>query len=555
MKVKTFIKSSMWLVAVGLLTACASEDTQQKDETKQSETKYVATFTGHQPNSNSSAKSRTTATYTLGNPAQVIWEATDRIWVKADDGRFYQSEAANFAASATPADHSRANFRLSQGYYATTTPEVRYVGTSTNADRVTIATTQTQASPNDFSHLGAAGDCGTATAHSGALEAGDYEFTLQHKASYLCFVPRCMNTQLGPNVKLTKIVVTADKPIAGTYDFSDGSLMGKTPTGGSNTITLNVGGANDFSLNTTTENLAMNGAYMVIAPGTYNLTITYTINDPSTGVSMDIVKQLPAWNNKPGEIRDITANLTPAAHIAMPEFYMWDAVNPYWHGYENERPSINQGQPGATKGPHYPQSSSDPQQRWYHTGSGAHTATHSCSIAPNANEMCWYTMLGDPHWQDGTPAAKDGHLVIQPGGVWLKKKAAIIRDNPGIFPGNDAAGRFFSGFPVDDNPNSPTSSDRDWRTETVASFPFTNKKTRALTSNPLPNVSDYFFLPAAGYFRDGWLALRGQQGYYWSSSTYPPAANNGAYIFYLYNGYVGVTNPTREWGLAVRAFE
>ena len=215
----------MWLMAVGLLTACASEDTQQKDGTKQSETKYVATFTGHQPNSNSSAKSRTTATHTLGNPAHVIWEARDRIWVKADDGRFYQSEAANFAASATPADHSRANFHLSQGYYATTTPEVRYVGTSTNADRVTIAATQTQASPNDFSHLGAAGDCGTATAHSGALAAGDYEFTLQHKASYLCFVPRCMNTQLGPNIKLTKIVVTADKPIAGIYDFSATSAI------------------------------------------------------------------------------------------------------------------------------------------------------------------------------------------------------------------------------------------------------------------------------------------------------------------------------------------
>ena len=225
MKIKRLIRTSLLLMVATLFAACASEDTQQKDETKQPETKYVATFTGHQPNSNSSAKSRTTATHTLGNPAQVIWEATDRIWVKADDGNFYQSEAANFAASATPADHSRANFHLSQGYYATTTPEVRYVGTSTNADRVTIAATQTQASPNDFSHLGAAGDCGTATAHSGALEAGDYEFTLDHKASYLGFVPRCMNTQLGPNIKLTKIVVTADKPIAGIYDFSATSAI------------------------------------------------------------------------------------------------------------------------------------------------------------------------------------------------------------------------------------------------------------------------------------------------------------------------------------------
>ena len=158
MKTIRLIRESLLFVAALTLVACASEDTQQKDETKQPETKYVATFTGNQPKADSQAKSRTTATHTIGNPAQVIWEATDRIWVKADDGRFYQSEAANFAASATPADHSRANFHLSQGYYATTTPEVRYVGTSTNADRVTIAATQTQASPNDFSHLGAAGD-------------------------------------------------------------------------------------------------------------------------------------------------------------------------------------------------------------------------------------------------------------------------------------------------------------------------------------------------------------------------------------------------------------
>ena len=548
MKVKTFIKSSMWLMAAGLLTACASEDTQQKDGTKQSETKYVATFTGHQPNSNSSAKSRTTATHTLGNPAQVIWEATDRIWVKADDGRFYQSEAANFAASATPADHSRANFRLSQGYYATTTPEVRYVGTSTNADRVTIATTQTQASPNDFSHLGAAGDCGTATAHSGALEAGDYEFTLQHKASYLCFVPRCMNTQLGPNVKLTKIVVTADKPIAGTYDFSDGSLMGKTPTGGSNTITLNVGGVNDFSLNTTTENLAMNGAYMVLTPGTYNLTITYTMQDVN-GTSLDFTKTETGFICPEGQIKDMKANLTPTNSL---KYYMWDAQQDYWWGCDDYNP-LHQ--------PPY----RDPQ-RWFNTG-GTGTSTspvrYDAQTAlfqtfPNANELWWYVTKGDPHWDatgGGSNVIVDGaHLqAFTTGGLWLRKKSAIVaylKAHEG-YPATLTWEAMKEGYGGPGTAAAPIASPTDYR-----AIMGLLKNTNIKPSRPSDSeITDYFFLPAYGMYSSGMLGGFGSYGAYWSSSSNPEFGGGQAYyLSFLYNE-VAVTINTRGYGFPGRAFE
>ena len=553
----------MWLMAAGLLTACASEDTQQKDGTKQSETKYVATFTGHQPNSNNSAKSRTTATHTLGNPAQVIWEARDRIWVKADDGRFYQSEAANFAASATPADHSRANFRLSQGYYATTTPEVRYVGTSTNADRVTIAATQAQASPNDFSHLGEAGDCGTATAHSGALAAGDYEFTLQHKASYLCFVPRCMNTALGPNIKLTEIVVTADKPIAGLYDFSDGSIMGKTPiSNSSNVIDLNLdfGYAHPFSLNTTTENTSMNGAYMVIAPGTYNLTITYSIEDVD-GHRGNIIKTLNGFTCPEGQIRDIKANLTPPT-MTLPLYYMWDAVNPYWYGYESFAPTTD-----GAQGQHWPDKTGNPGElngRWYHEGGGPVTANHSCAICPNVNEICWYIMLGDPHWQQGEEyvTARNGHLVNMPNnGMWLKKKSAIIRDNSGtgqaFSAANGGATRFSSGFPFDDNPASPATSDRDWRTETIIYRNYIQRSFWTNTiksSSELPNPSDYFFLPASGYYYLGKFDRFGDIGYYWSSNS-QPQHDTKVFVFSFWSGVVGLNITDRTYGFSARSFE
>ena len=521
---------SLLLAAALILAACASEDTQQKDETKQSETKYVATFTGHQPNSNRSAKSRTTATHTLGNPAQVIWEATDRIWVKADDGRFYQSEAADFAASATPADHSRANFHLSQGYYATTTPEVRYVGTSTNVDRVTIAATQTQASPNDFSHLGAAGDCGTATAHSGALEAGDYEFTLQHKASYLCFVPRCMNTQLGPNIKLTKIVVTADKPIAGTYDFSDGSLMGKTPTSGSNTITLNVGDANDFSLNTTTGNLSMNGAYMVVAPGTYNLTITYTMLDVN-GLSLDFTKNETAFTCPEGQIRDLTANLTPIEE----KYYMWDAKFDYWY---------NHLKPDGTFDEDYPQDNNDP--RWYRENPNPAIAqpldaTQSAKDCPNANEMMWYAFNGDAHWVDAESRiiASNGHLkAVTIGGIWLKKKAKIIADE-GI-----TEAQMKNGWPKVNPHNYCTSN------KPISSF--------IPSMSPVPNKTDYFFLPALGYYDyDNGDQPQLNEGNYWTSSAdpSPSSGQNKAYHLVFEKNSISVGIDYRYNGMAARPFE
>ena len=551
----------MWLVAAGLLTACASEDTQQKqDERKQPETKFMATFTGaHLVKRNSQAKSRTTATHTRGSEAKVFWTATDKIWVKADDGRFYQSEAADFAASATPADHSRANFHLSAGFYATPTAEVRYTGASTDVDHVTIAATQTQASPNDFSHLGAAGDCGTATAHSGALAAGDYEFTLDHKASYLCFVPRCMHTGLGPNVKLTKIVVTADKPIAGTYDFSDGTLKDKTPTGGSNTITLNLGSANDFSLNTTTDNLAMNAAYMVLAPGTYNLTIAYTLKDVN-GVSGDLIKTETGFACPEGQIRDITANLTPppAPPFNAPKYYMWDAQEDYWHGYESEQPTANE-----EKGEHYPKNNTDP--RWYserktpfHVPNDAQTALFK--KLPNANEIVWYIKKGNPHWEEGI-YVKDNHLLSM-GGLWLKKKSVIVADliahegYPatltwekmkevyGPVPGTAAdpiGGGFVDkmDYRKDDNPVRQSSA--------VAETP--------ILGRPLATeIGNYFYLPALGWTWRGELRNYGNYAQYQTSSG-EPGTTGESYLLTFQRISVYARYVTRETGALVQEFE
>ena len=100
-----------------------------------------------------------------------------------------------------------------------------YTGANTtNGLDVNIATQQTQEKPNDTKHFGTSGDCGAAIAHKVGQQ---FEFELDHKASYLCFLPRITNATLASNVFLTKIVVTSNKNnIAGEYGFDDNGLTG-----------------------------------------------------------------------------------------------------------------------------------------------------------------------------------------------------------------------------------------------------------------------------------------------------------------------------------------
>lgn len=539
------------LVAIALLTACASEDTQQKNDTKQGGEHIAATFTGHQPKANGSAKSRTTATYTIGNAAQVLWESTDHIYVEDDGGTFRQSFDATFPISG---NNARANFQLATGPYSFTriNPRVLYTGFYGGVTEADIARIQTQDSPNDFSHLGKSGDCGSSVAKGGG---GDYEFILDHKASYLCFLPRCMNTDLGPNIKLTKIVVKADKNIAGRYDFTDGSLTGKTPiSGASNTITLNLGGTNGFSLNTTTANLAMNGAYMVIAPGTYNLTISYTLQDVN-GVSGEITKTLDNFICPEGQIKDITANLTPPP-FSLPKYYLWDAQQHYWKDYESEQPTINRYAPGASQGIHYPQNNSDPQHRWYnesYSGPGFRNdaQTSLFTTLPNVNELYWYVSKGDARWDSSKITSyvgvSSGHLRVFNviGGLWLKKRSAIltylknVEHYPTMLTWDDLKEAYW---------DSPTAPHVDYRITYPSPF------FKSTISNRPINTDDYFFIPALGRQFEGWMDSLFTYGYCWSSSA-NPWDKNSALCLGFYDGRVGVYSYGREFGFLAQVFE
>ena len=522
MKRKFLIKTNIWLTAVVLLMACASEDTVDNKKSQQpSSPDVVTTFTGWQPKANTQAKTRTTASHLQGGIAQVFWEYTDKIWVKADDGVFYQSAAAKLRSGGS--QDTEAHFDLTTGSYTMINPEVHYTGTAAGSDanHVIIASQQPQYSPNNFQALGRNGDCGS------AIAVGDggtfHEFTLEHKASYLCFLPRCMNTELNKNIKLTKIVVKANKPIAGTYDFSDGSLIGKTPTNSSNTITAQVG---PFLLNNK-ESLEENGTYMIIAPGTYNLTIEYTLSDQYTNASTTISKNLNNFVCPEGKIKEITANLTPGKLYA-PTFCYWDAQDPLEIGSS------------------YPAYGTS---RYYHVnGFAAFSATQTCVNCPNVNELCWYVLRGDPHLVHLGEGIYHGHL-INAWGVLIKKKAAIIRDNPDI-----TAERFVNRVVM-----SP-GVDRDWREDlpiTMMNLWNNSRYSVSYSSTPIINADDYFVLPILGDFQ-GVYGSSFQYGEcnYWSSTAYHSTmVDVSSFALKITKTNITVTRDFRGRGYIAQPFE
>lgn len=526
--------------AILILASCSNEDSISqinRDNAKVA----VATFTGYHVESNAPVKTRTTATHERGDVAKVFWDTSDRIWVKDDAGNFQQSEPATFP---TASDKTKANFSLATGQYNKFNPEVRYVGVGyhSGANTVQIAYEQTQYVPNDFSHLGEAGDCGIATAKGGG---GDHEFTLQHKSSYLCFLPRREGMGASDDIRLEEILVTANKPIAGLYDFSDGSLVDKTPfSSSSNTITLKCSpyySPNGFPLAATTD-ITKNGAYIVIAPGTYNLKISYTLRSGYYN-RLTITKTLDNFTCPEGKIRDITANLTsPQKETG---YYMWDAKQEFWYGHRKL-----DGEPDRSAMPiEY-----DP--RWYHKNPSWSVpslnieATFSCKDCPNANELCWYAAKGDPHWDEtGVMMMVDGEQKLMKG-LWLRKKSAIltylknVEHYPAYLSWADLKAAYWS---------PATATHDDYRNQ---DSPPSEVRTVTPSQGRPTNTTDYFFLPAMGYIPVNTNWTFNYDGLYWSSSsgTYHPD-----YAWHMnFNKFsvtVEGTNVSRQHGGRAIAFE
>ena len=508
------LKSLALVFGIALAFAsCANEDIAQNPNGTDNNKNFTIFSTGD-PATRTSMESN----------GAFYWEAGDKIWVKDDNGTWRQSRNAPTEKTAS------FKFEVPGKFTKTSTYKVYYPGKNGNQNQVTIAANQSQAEPNTTAHFGTSGDCGMADAAWSNAKNG-FAFTLDHKAAYLLFLPRTSNTILH-DCYLTKVEVNSDNDITSTYTLNP--VTGKlTGTGSGNQIVVATGGSgtytNGFPLTNNSTSAATNGAYVVIKPGTHILKIRYWVKDVATGVEGTITKILSSATYDQNKYYNITANLDVKNYDG-DHYYMWDAQEQYWKGYEwTKNLGTGVGQPTLFGQPAGNYAYTDGDSRYanesYPGYRVSNSATHSSfNNVPNVNEMTWYVAKGDPRGDRDELWTTMGHLYK--GGMWFKKKVNI------------------SGF------NSNTAYDgTDWRT--IKNYKSWEASEILLSA---AEAGNYFYLPAMGYYRDGQLYINNVNGSYWSSSAQPESRSQ-AYMLEFIIGYVTVGYGSRYLGLRVGAFE
>ena len=510
----TRLKSLAVVFGIALAFAsCANEDVPQNPTNpKEDNDKNLTTFmTG--------GETRTSLDYS-GN---FYWEKDDYIYVKDDNGILQKSRNAPDKKVAS------FNYKVPGKFTDHSSYKVYYFGKNSSNNQVVIPSAQSQSTPNNTEHFGVSGDYGTATA-TGTLGGGSFSFELEHQAAYLVFHPYVSNTLL-QNCSLTKIEVSSDNDIASTYTLNaiTGTLQ-SVSTGTSKEIILSTKGsgayANGFPLKTASDNVAVNGAYMVIKPGTHTLKVRYWLKDNSTGIEGTVTKAFKAFNYDVNNYYDIDGNLNIRDYDGY-HYYMWDAYLNYWAGHEWNSADPWQPVLNGSSNANYAKSNTDPRYKnESYLGYGiSNPAIHTpCKDLPNVNEMTWYAAYGEPRWDKDELWTTMGHLYK--GGMWFKKKAHI------------------NGY------KSNTAVDgTDWRTYgNVKNWP---------ASQTLPSAADankYFYLPALGSYNFGQLHDAGNAGWYWSSSASSWDSSTASYL--NFNSYVVlVSNNPRFFGFRVGGFE
>ena len=463
----------------------------------------------------------------IGGEGTFYWEKGDVIYVQDKDNKLFKSKSYMADKAATSI-----TFYVGGSYTAKGQYDVYYCGTNSGAGpkKVVIASTQKQTAFNNTKHFGASGDCGVAkaTKNTGKGKSG-YKFDLAHKASYLCFLPYIASQYLRANYRIQRIEITSNNNIAGTYDLT---LDGLSGSGGSKTITLNVGDKGLMLADQNTETKSIkNSLYVVIAPGSHSLKVKYTVLDTKANKVMTMTKSYRRHNFAANKICDIPVSLGAIALYGGHNYYMWDAKENYWFGHEWD--SANPWQPtGTGSTPNYPKSNAD-GDRWFHEGRGFSEASVNplFSKLPNANEMAWYVMKGDPHWDNSTKWELFGKPYT--GGIWLKKLSVIA------------------------NENNKQLADLKLKNHENIDMRATYKTYNSLLISGKPKdseINNYFFLPALGHYVIGQLGDLGSLGFYWSSSAHPSDSSYAYYLnfgsssVYVYNGY-------RNYGLVAQPFE
>ena len=498
--------------------SCAKEDVAQNPTNKEGDNdKNLTTFVA-----GDEAKTRTSLDY---NSSDFSWEAGDYIYVKDDDGVLQKSSNAPTQKVAS------FRYRVPGKFGASASYKVYYLGKNSNGSQVTISANQTQTAPDNTEHFGTAGDYGTATA-TGAVGGSIFSFQLEHQPAYLVFQPYTSNTIL-QSCYLTKVEVSSDNDIAETYtvNTSTGALTGSA---GSKQIILTTSGSstnpNGFPLTNSAASVTTNGAYMVIKPGTHTLKVRYWVKEIATGTEGTITKILPSTTYASNTYYDMTANLNVRDYDGT-HYAMWDAQQNYWYGHEWDSADPWQPTANGQNNPNYPKSQTADPDRWKSEAFPGSGVRHDASsplfkTAPNVNEMAWYCMKGDPHWDNDEVWTAMGHL--HKGGMWFLKKSKI------------------SGFTTEHIPDNPSGDMRiNW-------YPIVNTTSHTRPSDS--EIGNYFYLPAMNGYTGGQLNALGSQAFYWSSSA---TVGNEYYAYGMQFslGSIAVNSSFREDGFYVQAFE
>ena len=539
MKTKSFISFAVCVAVSVLMCSCSNEESADSNSNGQ-----LTAFTGgivteapmermqlSSPEISTEVPGFLTRTSMnrngIGGQGAFLWEPKDVIYVEDDNGKLYKSQNTINDAVA------RATFFVDGSYTTKGQYDVYYCGTNSGASekKVVIASDQTQVAFNNTKHFGAAGDCGVAKATKTTVSGkSGYRFDLEHKASYLCFLPYMAPQWDRANLKLKSIEITSDNNIAGTYDLTQAGLSG---TGNSKTITLNVGrdGLKLADQATATKSIK-NSLYVVIAPGTHALKVKYTVLGAKNTV-MTITKSYKSHNFGANKICDIPVNLG-VRHYSGHNYYMWDARENYWFGHEWDAADPWQPTTEGADNDGYPRSKTADASRWYHEGEGPFEASVNPLFKklPNANEMGWYVLRGDAHWDDSTCWEVFGELHT--GGLWLKKLSVIAQEN----------GRELAALKQADpnGKNLLTSSDY---------YSISPENGKPADSE----IGKYFFLPALGYYDSGELNDLGFGGYYWSSSATPGKSSCAFYLNFYSGGVRLFSYSYRYYGFVTQPFE
>ena len=412
--------------------------------------------------------------------------------------------------------------------------KIRYIGNGASAYSpigVNFTARQDQLRPNDAERISDYGDCGTATAVDNGIW---YEFTLQHAAAYITFLPYAgagASQAALLKCKLRSITIEADEAINGNFPFNDNGVdvSNRPAKNGSNNIIISYCNNNyGFEVASSKEQSREKSAVMmVLPPGTYhNVKITYNLYDPVVSTEGNFIKEIAQLTLPAGKNQPIASVLTCDDFSSrFDKYHMWGAKDYYWNSVFPASHNWESGgillQPGSV-----PPSAG--QGRFYYDQEVPHGAGNIAPVgtidhdAPSANLLSWYVKYGDPRW-DTQPFTYDGHLFT--GRMWFLKKSVIA----GLYS------------VTEQHMNDVSADGTDMRTYNGKRSFYTNTK----KWDDVPNAqrANYFYVMPLGYYLNGRLYMQSNYvGYYWTSTAWPgsvgtPLNKQAAYYFMISPGY------------------